>query len=71
MRVIERVWVVTRTRNRFRCWQYRLLGLGLLLRFLLEERDFARENIEPLLLRLRDKRPLVNRKFRVVDKRVR
>ena len=36
--------------------------------FLLEERDFAREYVEPMLLRLRDKRPLVNRKLQVVDK---
>jgi hypothetical protein len=68
---VLRVWVITWTRNRFRCRQNGLLRLGLPVRFLFEERDFAREHIEPLLFRLRDERPLVNRKFRVVDKRVR
>ena len=40
------------------------------MRFLLEERDFAREEVESLLLRLRDKRALVNGKLSVVDERV-
>ena len=62
--------VITWARNRLRCWQDGLLRLGFPLRFLLEERDLARKYIEPLLFRLSDERPLVNRKLRVVDERV-
>ena len=39
-------------------------------RFFLEQRDLAREDVEPLLFRLCDKGALVERELRVVDEGV-
>lgn len=41
------------------------------MRFLLEQRDFTREDVKSLLLRLRDECALVDREFRVVNERIR
>lgn len=69
--VIQRVRVIARSRNGLRSRQRGLLRLGFPVRFFLEQRDLTGEDIESLLLRLRDERTLVDRKFRVVDERVR
>lgn len=69
--VIQRVRVVTRTRDGLRRRQRRLLRLGFPMRFLLEQGHFARENVESLLLRLRDECALVDCQFRIVDEWVR
>ena len=69
--ITQRVRVITWTRDGFRRGQRGLLRLGFPVRFLLEQRNLAGEDVEPLLLRLCDERALVDREFRVVDERVR
>jgi hypothetical protein len=69
--VTQCVWVITWSCDGLGCWQCSLFRFGFSVRFLFEQGDLAREDVEPLLLGLRDECALVDREFRVVDERVR
>ena len=68
--VVQCVRIIARPRDGFGRRQRRPLRLGFPMRFLLEQRDLAREHVEPLLFRLRDEGPLIDRQLRIVDERI-